>query len=72
MYCVMWMTFLYVETLNAPKFFTGQLSRDYVPQPLNHADHKAYRAIVGKLLWLALIGPDISYATKELSNCREI
>ena len=25
---------------------------DYVPQPLNNADHKAYRAIVGKLLWL--------------------
>ena len=25
---------------------------NYVPQPLNNADHKAYRAIVGKLLWL--------------------
>ena len=37
----------------------------YVPQPLNNADHKAYRAIVGKLLWLALIKPDISYATMQ-------
>ena len=41
---------------------------NYVPQPLNNADHKAYRAIVGEQIWLALIRPDISYATKELSR----
>ena len=37
-------------------------------QALNYADHKAYCDIVGKLLWLALIRPDISYATKEASR----
>ena len=52
-----------------PSPTTGTSTKpNYVPQPLNNADHKAYRAIVGKLLWLALIRPDISYATKELSR----
>ena len=44
------------------------LRNQSVPQPLNNADHKTYRAIVGKRLWFALIRPDISYATKELSR----
>ena len=38
------------------------------PEPLDRNDHKKYRAIVGKLLWLALIRPVITYATKELSR----
>ena len=38
------------------------------PEPLDRNEHKKYRAIVGKLLWLALIRPDIAYATKELSR----
>ena len=53
-----------------PSPTTGTSTKpNYVPQPLNNADHKAYRAIVGNRLWLALIRPDMSYATK---NCREI
>ena len=52
-----------------PSPTTGTSTKpNHVPQPLNNGDHKAYRAIVGKLLWLALIRPDISYATKELSR----
>ena len=52
-----------------PSSTTGTCTKpNYVPQPLNNADHKAYRAIVGKLLWLALIRPDISLATEELSR----
>ena len=38
------------------------------PAPLDRNEHKKYRAIVGKLLWLALIRPDIAYATKELTR----
>ena len=41
---------------------------NYVPQPLNNADHKAYRVIVGKLLCPSLIRPDISFAIKGLSR----
>ena len=37
-------------------------------EPLDRNEHKKYRAIVGKLLWLALIRPDIAYATKELTR----
>ena len=37
------------------------------PEPLDRNERKKYRAIVGKLFWLALIRPDISYATKEPS-----
>ena len=52
-----------------PSPTTGTSAKpSHVPQPLNTSEHKAYRAIVGKLLWLALIRPDISYATKELSR----
>ena len=36
--------------------------------PLSADEHKVYRTAVGKLLWLALIRPDTSYATKELSR----
>ena len=38
------------------------------PEPLDRNEHKKYRAIVGKLMWFALIRPDIAYATKELSR----
>ena len=38
------------------------------PEPLDRNEHKKYRAIVGRLLWLALIRPDIAYATKELTR----
>ena len=38
------------------------------PEPLDGNEHKKYRAIVSKLLWLALIRPDIAYATRELSR----
>ena len=38
------------------------------PEPLERNEHKKHRAIVGKLLWLALIRPDIAYATTELSR----
>eukprot|EP00438_Fugacium_kawagutii_P026486 Skav202797 [mRNA] locus=scaffold326:708101:708889:+ [translate_table: standard] len=52
-----------------PASTTGTTAKpNHVPQPLCETDHKRYRAIVGKLLWLALIRPDISYATKELSR----
>jgi hypothetical protein len=33
---------------------------------LNREDHKAYRKLVGQLLWLAPVRPDIAYAVKEL------
>ena len=40
-----------------PSPTTGtSMKPNYVPQPLNNS----YRAIVGKLLWLALIRPDSS------------
>ena len=38
------------------------------PEPLDRNERKKYRAIVGKLLWLALIRPDTAYATKELTK----
>ena len=38
------------------------------PESLDGNGRKKYRAIVGKLLWLALIRPDIAYAIKELSR----
>ena len=36
--------------------------------PLSAADHATFRTCVGKLLWLAFVRPDISYAVKELSR----
>ena len=35
---------------------------------LSKEDHAVYRSCVGKILWLAPIRPDISYAVKELSR----
>ena len=40
------------------------------PEPLDRNERKRYRAIVGKLLWLALIRPDIAYM--PLRSCQEI
>ena len=52
-----------------PSPTTGSSTKpNYVPQRLNNADHTADHAIVGKLLWLALVRPDISSATKEWSR----
>eukprot|EP00438_Fugacium_kawagutii_P029652 Skav215858 [mRNA] locus=scaffold1507:85913:86695:- [translate_table: standard] len=52
-----------------PSTTTGTTAKlNHVPQPLCQTDQKRYRAIVGKLLWLALIRPDIAYATNELSR----
>ena len=36
--------------------------------PLSPEEHRMYRIVGGKLLWLALIREDIAYATKELSR----
>jgi len=38
------------------------------PEPLDRNERKKYCAIIGKLLRLALIRPDIAYATKELTR----
>jgi hypothetical protein len=35
---------------------------------LDREGHKAYRKLVGQLLWLAPVRPDIAYAVKELSR----
>ena len=37
-------------------------------EPLNASEHKQYRRIVGQLLWLSSIRPDLQYAVKELSR----
>ena len=36
--------------------------------PLDKEEHSKYRTAVGKLLWLAFVRPDCSYAVKELSR----
>jgi hypothetical protein len=41
--------------------FSHRLDLD---DPPSTDEHKVYRTAVGKLLWLALIRPDMSYATK--------
>ena len=51
----------------SPTTRTSTVSK-ILPEPLDRNEHKKYRAIVGKLLWLALIRPDIAYATKELTR----
>ena len=51
----------------SPTTGTSTVSK-ILPEPLDRNEHKKYRAIVGKLLWLALIRPDIAYATKELTR----
>ena len=45
--------------------FSHRLDLD---DPLSTEERKVYRTAVGKLLWLGLIRPDMSYATKELSR----
>ena len=37
-------------------------------EPLSAVEHRKYRRIVGQLLWLSSIRPDIQYAVKELSR----
>eukprot|EP00971_Amphidinium_carterae_P201203 3992694-Amphidinium_carterae.1 len=37
-------------------------------QQLNNEEHSTYRTIVGKLLWMCPLRPDIQYATKELTR----
>eukprot|EP00971_Amphidinium_carterae_P154607 3065870-Amphidinium_carterae.1 len=37
-------------------------------EPLNSEEHSTYRTIVGKLLWMCPLRPDIQYATKELTR----
>lgn len=34
-------------------------------EPLNTEQRRLYRTAVGKLLWMALVRPDLSCATKE-------
>ena len=36
--------------------------------PLTDSEHSKFRSAVGKLLWLAFVRPDCSYAVKELSR----
>ena len=38
------------------------------PQRLGASEHRAYRRLVGQLLWLANVRRDLSYAVKELSR----
>ena len=35
-------------------------------EELDHVSHKEYREVVGQLLWLTPVRPDIAYAVKEL------
>ena len=37
-------------------------------EELNKEDHATYRKIVGQLLWLTPVQPDIAYGVKELSR----
>ncbi|OLP95903.1 Retrovirus-related Pol polyprotein from transposon TNT 1-94 [Symbiodinium microadriaticum] len=37
-------------------------------EPLSAVEHRKYRPIVGQVLWLSSIRPDIQYAVKELSR----
>ncbi|CAE7690184.1 unnamed protein product [Symbiodinium sp. CCMP2592] len=37
-------------------------------EPLDTVEHRKYRRVVGQLLWLSSIRPDIQYAVKELSR----
>ena len=51
----------------SPTAGAGTVSKIH-PEPLERNEHKKYRAIVGKLLWLALIRPDIAYATTKVKH----
>ena len=60
---------LYGMEKSKPSPTTGASTVSKVqPDPLHRNEHKRYRAIVGKRLWLALIRPVIAYATKEVSR----
>ena len=37
-------------------------------EPLSSEERKSYRTAVGKLLWLALVTPDLAFGTTELSR----
>eukprot|EP00971_Amphidinium_carterae_P309095 6142197-Amphidinium_carterae.1 len=37
-------------------------------EPLDAEEHSIYRTIVGKLLWMCPLRPDIQHATKELTR----
>eukprot|EP00971_Amphidinium_carterae_P269585 5348105-Amphidinium_carterae.2 len=46
-----------------PPITTGEL--------LNSEEHATYRTIVGKLLWMCPLRPDIQYATKKLTRAMQ-
>eukprot|EP00971_Amphidinium_carterae_P348852 6490704-Amphidinium_carterae.5 len=37
-------------------------------EPLDNEEHSIYRTLVGKLLWMCPLRPDIQYVTKELTR----
>eukprot|EP00971_Amphidinium_carterae_P142037 2813180-Amphidinium_carterae.4 len=47
---------------------TGTKRPPIKSEPLDHQEHSIYRTIVGKLLWMCPLRPDIQYATKELTR----
>ena len=47
---------------------TDTLRKAQEAQPLSAEDHKKYRRVVGQLLWLCNVRPDIMFAVKELSR----
>ena len=47
---------------------TDTLRKAQEAQPLSAEDHKRYRRVVGQLLWLCNVRPDIMFAVKELSR----
>ena len=54
---------------SAPNTGSSALKRiDDADSPLSSDDHATFRTCVGKLLWLAFVRSDISYAVKELST----
>ena len=47
---------------------TDTLQKAQEAQPLSAEDHKRYRRVVGQLVWLCNVRPDIMFAVKELSR----
>ena len=47
---------------------TDTLRKQLDSEPLSAEDHKRFRRVVGQLLWLSSVRPDIMFATKELSR----
>ena len=37
-------------------------------EPLSEEEHRKYRRLVGQLLWMSPIRPDITFAVKDLSR----